>query len=231
MSLEQQIRSDIESRIRGGEWKPGFRIPFEHELVASYGCSRGTVSKALGALARAGLIERRRKAGSFVAQPRIHSAVMAIPDLAQLIAARGKAHRWTLLAESRRRQGWVPGDLVSSGTLLALEGVHHSGDQPFAIEDRLIDLGTVPEAATANFRSESPGSWLLGHVAWSDARHRIAAVAASPLQAGLLGLSEGAACLQVERWTWRAGRFVTWVRQLFPGDRFDLEAEFSAQGG
>jgi GntR family histidine utilization transcriptional repressor len=230
MSLEQRIRTEIEGRIRSGEWRPGYRIPFEHELVASYGCSRATVSKALGGLARAGLIERRRKAGSFVAQPRIHSAVMAIPDLAQLIAARGAKHRWTLHAESRRRGGWVPGDLTSSGTLLALEGLHHAGDRPFALEERLIDLGTVPQAATANFRSEAPGSWLLGHVAWSDAKHRIAAVAANPLQAGALGLAAGAPCLRVERWTWRAGRFVTWVRQLFPGDLYDLEAEFTAQG-
>ena len=230
MSIEDRIRSDIEGRIRSGEWRPGARIPFEHELVKTYSCSRATVSKAMSGLARAGLIERRRKVGSFVAQPRIHSAVMAIPDLAQLIETRGEQHRWALLSESRRRSGWVPGNLTSSGTLLALEGVHHAGERPFAFEERLIDLGTVPDAATANFRARSPGSWLLGHVAWSDARHRIAAVGAAPVQAGQLGLRPGAPCLQVERWTWRAGRFVTYVRQLFPGDRYDLEAEFTAQG-
>ena len=47
-------------RILSGEWPPGHRIPFEHELTARYGCSRMTVSKALGELVEAGLIERRR---------------------------------------------------------------------------------------------------------------------------------------------------------------------------
>jgi GntR family transcriptional regulator, histidine utilization repressor len=230
MTIEDRIRSDIEGRIRSGEWRPGQRIPFEHELVESYKCSRATVSKAMAALVRSGLIQRRRKAGTFVAQPQIHSAVMAIPDLAQLLEARGETHRWTLLSESRRRQGWVPGELQSSGTLLALDGIHHASERPFAFEERLIDLGTVADAATTNFRTLAPGSWLLDHVAWSDARHRISAVAAGAAQAGALKLPSGTACLQVERWTWRAGRFVTYARQLFPGERFDLIAEFKAQG-
>ena len=32
MSIAEQIRADIEARIGSGEWQPGFRIPFEHEL-------------------------------------------------------------------------------------------------------------------------------------------------------------------------------------------------------
>jgi GntR family histidine utilization transcriptional repressor len=65
-TLYKQIRIDIERRILTGEWPPGHRIPFEHELMSHYGCSRMTVSKALSELAQADLIERRRKAGSFV---------------------------------------------------------------------------------------------------------------------------------------------------------------------
>ncbi len=61
-TLYKQIRLDIERRILTGEWPPGHRIPFEHELMARYRCSRMTVSKALSELAQADLIERRRKA-------------------------------------------------------------------------------------------------------------------------------------------------------------------------
>ena len=64
MTLNQRIRGDIERRIHSGEWPPGHRIPSEHELTLAYGCSRMTVNKALGALAEAGMIERRRRAGS-----------------------------------------------------------------------------------------------------------------------------------------------------------------------
>ena len=43
--------------MRGGDWAPGTRIPFENDLAAFYGCARATANKALSRLARDGLIE------------------------------------------------------------------------------------------------------------------------------------------------------------------------------
>jgi len=80
-TLYKQIRLDIERRILTGEWPPGHRIPFEHELMARYGCARMTVSKALSELAQADLIERRRRAGTFVRRPKFLSAVLQIADI------------------------------------------------------------------------------------------------------------------------------------------------------
>ena len=224
MTVEERIRSDIEARIHAGAWRPGDRIPFEHELVASYGCARATVSKALTALARSGLIERRRKAGSFVAHPQVHSAVLEVPDLAEIVAARGEAYRWSLT--SRRQAGDNRGTDIPLPALL-VEGVHCGGGEPFALERRLISLGAVPEAAAADFVEQAPGSWLLHHVPWTAAKHRIRAVEASRTEATALGVRPRTACLELERTTWRAGQVVTQVRQLFRGDRFDLVAEFN----
>ncbi|MCF5941665.1 GntR family transcriptional regulator, partial [Xanthomonas perforans] len=67
-TLHQRIRQDLEQRIHSGDWPPGHRVPPEHELMAQYGCSRMTVNKVLGLLADAGMIERRRRTGSFVAR-------------------------------------------------------------------------------------------------------------------------------------------------------------------
>lgn len=217
MTVEERIRSDIEARVHAGEWRPGDRIPFEHELVAAYRCSRGTVSKALTRLARAGLIERRRKAGSFVADPQVHSAVLEVPDLAAMIAARGEAYRWELL---ERR---VAGELLVSG-------VHHAAERPLCLETRTIFLDAVPQAAGETFAEVSPGSWLLRHVPWTRARHGIRAIEARAEQAALLQMQTGGACLLIERWTWRLDAPVTRVGQLFPGDRYDLTAEFKPGG-
>jgi len=225
VTIEDRIRTEIEARIHSGEWKPGHRIPFEHELVATYGCSRATVSKALGSLAKAGLIERRRKAGSFVAHPQVHSAVLEVPDLAEIIAARGEDYRWELTDRSLADQA----DEMPLPAL-RVEGVHFGGGEPFALETRLIALDVVPEAANEGFAHEPPGTWLLHHVPWTAARHRIRAVEASPAEARALALRPRAACLSLERTTWRAGAMVTEVRQLFRGDRFDLVAEFRPQG-
>ena len=224
MTVEERIRSDIEARIHAGVWRPGDRIPFEHELVASYGCARATVSKALTTLARSGLIERRRKAGSFVAHPQVHSAVLEVPDLAEIVAARGEAYRWSLTL--CRPAGDNGGTDIPLPALL-VEGMHCGGGEPFALERRLISLGAVPNAAETNFAEQAPGSWLLHHVPWTTARHRIRAVEADRAEAGALAVRPRAACLELERTTWRAGQPVTHVRQLFRGDRFDLFAEFN----
>ena len=50
--LLHRIRADLESEIRSGRFKPGDRIPFEHELMKLYGCSRMTVNKVLTELAK-----------------------------------------------------------------------------------------------------------------------------------------------------------------------------------
>lgn len=229
MTIEARIRAELEQQIRSGGLKPGQRIPFEHELVAHYGCARGTVGKALASLARAGLIERRRKAGSFVARPHSEAAVLDIPDIAAAVAQRGGGYRFELRARAEERAG--EGAVFATGTrLLRLEGVHHAEDGPFAHELRRISLTAVPEAEVADFAQTPPGEWLLGHVPWSEAEHRIAAVGAAGAVAACLAVARGTPCLQLDRTTWRNGEPVTRVRQSFPGDRYDLVARFTPAG-
>jgi GntR family histidine utilization transcriptional repressor len=226
-ALHQRIRTDIEAKILSGEWGPGHRIPFEHELTEQYDCSRMTVSKAITALAEAGLIERRRRAGSFVARPRVHSAVLDIPDLRSEIEGRGETYRFELISCVRRgAQGDDEVELAGGRTLLALRGVHLASGRPLALEDRLISLRAAPEAARIDFAEISPGAWLLEHIPWTEAENRISAVAADVEAARLLAISAKTACLVVERRTWRSGEGVTRVRQLFPGEAYDLVARF-----
>lgn len=230
MTIAETISSDIETRIASGEWRPGFRIPFEHELVAQYGCARATVSKALTSLVRAGLIERRRKAGSFVAHPHIHAAVLDIPDIGAVIAERTGSHRFELLSSQLTSCERWESDFSSGTNLRTIVGIHHGNAAPFAHEWRSINIDAVPLAAEADFASQAPNAWLLDHVPWSEARHRISAIGAGPDIASNLSVARGTACLMVERWTWRSGVPITFVRQTFPGDRYDLVATFTPQG-
>ena len=227
--LHQRIRTDIEAKIRSGEWEPGHRVPFETELMAQYGCARMTVSKAMAALVEAGLIVRRKRAGSFVARPKVHAPVLNIPDIQSEIVARGEAYAFRLLSRTVRaadRDSPEEVELAAGGKLLALDGVHDAGGRPFALERRLVSLKAAPEMAGADFEAVAPGVWLLENVAWTEAESRISAVNADAEDARLLALDEGAACLVVDRRTWREGQHVTRVRQVFPGEAYDLVARF-----
>jgi GntR family histidine utilization transcriptional repressor len=232
LTLHRRIRSEISERILSGDWGPGHRIPFEHELMAQYGCSRMTVNKALSPLVDSGLIVRRRRAGTFVARPRIHSAVLDIPDIQAEVTGRGEAYDFSQLSRTIRPASAADNadlELEASGRVLAFQGLHRAGGRPFAVEERLINLGAAPEAEAVDFTAVSPGRWLLGAVPWTQAEHRIGAVNPPAATARLLGLATSTACLSLERRTWRGDEPVTWVRMTFPGEAYDLVARFAPE--
>jgi GntR family histidine utilization transcriptional repressor len=184
-------------------------------------------------LADAGLVVRRRKAGSFVSRPRVQSAILQIPDLKGEVEKRGELYRYRLIdlrrrpasASDRSRLG------VSARTqVLAIRCLHEAESQPFAIEDRLINLEAVPDALREDFSMTPPNTWLVGHVPWTEAEHRITACNADKQLASDLGIDEGAACLVIERQTWRNGEPITAVRITHPGPLYDLIARFTPTG-
>ncbi|MEG3089533.1 histidine utilization repressor [Sphingomonas sp. PB4P5] len=228
--LHSRIRGDFEERIMSGVLKPGDRIPFEHELMAEYGCSRMTVNKAMSSLAGAGLIHRRRRAGSFVAQQHIDMAALAIPDIRSEIESRGSIYAIELVSRHvLHKDGTVAADLaVPDGTMvLGLVCRHLADTRPFAVEHRLINLDAVPDARQVDFGSIAPGSWLLANVPWTEAENRIYARLADG-DATLLAIDAQAACLGLERRTWRGEQPITHVHQVFPAQGFSLVARFMA---
>jgi GntR family histidine utilization transcriptional repressor len=230
-ALHERIRSEIEAHILSGRWAPGDRVPGEVELMAQYGCARMTVNKALSTLATAGLIERRRRAGSFVARPRVQSMILDVPDLASEVVGRGQAYAFRLLRrEVRKARAGLDGPLGTVGELLELEGIHFANGVPLAFERRQVALAPVPEISDVDFSSEAPGGWLLRHIPWTEAETTITAANASDVEGDILGLSAGTACLCVERYTWRGTTPITHVKQLFPGQAYQLSARFGPRG-
>lgn len=230
VAIHDRIRQEIEERIMSGAWEAGHRLPPEHALMAEYGCSRMTVHKAIDGLVDRGLIERRKRAGSFVAAPKVHRAALEIPDVASEVAAQGKDYRLGLISRIEREADQRDRELleISGGPVLALHCLHRADGKPFALEERLISLAAVPAARDADFAQQSPGAWLLAHVPWTDARHRISAIAATRTIADRLAVPQGSPCLSVERWTWRNDARITYARQVYPGDRHALVASFLA---
>ncbi|MCJ9749724.1 histidine utilization repressor [Neorhizobium sp. BETTINA12A] len=232
-TLHHRILSDIEGRIVSGEWPPGYRLPFEVDLAVQYGCSRMTANKVLTHLARAGLIERRKKSGSFVSQPVTQAAVLEIHSIEAEVRSLKLAYSYRL--ENRVRREATPLDrqhleLSETASVLDLVCLHHAGERPFCLEERLINLTTVPEAESEDFSKSAPGTWLISQIPWSTAEHRIYAQSAGAEVAKRLDISRNAACLAIERRTWGSTGPVTFVRFTYPGDRHALVARFTPGG-
>lgn len=225
-----EIRRALAMRIMSGDWRPGHRVPSEQELMEQYGCSRMTVNKALSTLASSGLIVRKRRSGSFVASPHSQTTTIEIHDIRSEIVSGGYEYSYAVLSRRLRntsRQDMSRLAVTGGERVVAVTVVHFASELPFVLEERIISLATVPEAESEHFVAAPPGSWLLERIPWTQAEHVISAVGAGDVAAAHLGIREGAACLVIERKTWRSGAPVTWVRLTYPGDRHQLVARFA----
>lgn len=229
-TLHQRILSDIETHILSGEWPPGYRIPFEVELAAQYQCSRMTVNKVMTQLAKSGVIERRKKGGSFVTQPHSQAAVLEINDIEAEVLALNLPYRCevrTHIVRKARTEDVRRMEVPLGAAILEVRCLHYAGSHPFCLEERIINVSAVPSVVDADFATISPGRWLIQQIPWSSAEHTIYAQSASASTAAELRISDNAACLVVERRTWLADQAVTSVRFIYPGERHSLIARFS----
>jgi GntR family histidine utilization transcriptional repressor len=163
ISLHQQILGDIERRIVSGEWSPGYQLPIEIEMAKSYQVSRMTMNKVLTRLANNGLIERRKGSGSFVAQPRVQSAVLEIHDIEAEVRSLNREYRFRLVSRTTRKANAADAAAFlpeRKSQVLDISCVHFAGRRPFCTEDRLINLNVVPEAGDIDFARHAPGQWL-----------------------------------------------------------------------
>ncbi len=99
--LYEQLASVLREMIRAGELRPGDPIPTESELIASYGVSRTTVRQAVLALARDGLVYRKRGKGSFVCQPKIVQQLVTLRSFSEEIAILGFKPGTRLIRQGR----------------------------------------------------------------------------------------------------------------------------------
>jgi GntR family histidine utilization transcriptional repressor len=227
--LWQQIRRALERPILAGTWPPGAAVPSEIELMARYGAARMTVNRALRSLAGDGLVDRRRRRGTLVAQPAPERPVFEIWDIAAEIRLGGRAYRLDLIERAEEPADAEVAELLAidvGAPVISIVCRHLAGGTPEQLEQRWINLAAAPGAVDESFEDISPGGWLLETVPWTEAEHAILAASAPPDVAVGLGIKRGTACLVVERRTWNGKLPVTFVRLWHPGEGRRLVGRF-----
>ncbi|MGC4250574.1 MAG: UTRA domain-containing protein [Sphingobium sp.] len=230
LSLHEIIREDIRKRIQANEWPPGCRIPFEHELMVRYDCSRMTVNKAITSLVNQGILERRRKAGTFVVYPSTHRAIIVIPDIRRAILEAGFTYAYSILYQNKRVMSAeeCSSYKCADGTkVLEVISLHNANGRPYAYEARRINLAVVPDAERTDFFTTPPSIWLLTHVPWTNAEHEIKSLSLTEDIANIFRVSTGSAALHLHRRTFNDIGIVTDVDQYFLSDDLTLKASFS----
>ena len=214
MSGWEAIRDDVRARIAAREWVPGGLIPGEQALAVSYGVARATVNRALRELAETGLVERRRKAGTRVAQGAARRAILSIPVIREQIEALGKAHSFQILTLAEETPPEVVLDamrLAADRTLLHIVTLHRADGRPHALETRWLNLAAVPGPLPDLMRI-TVNEWLLQTVPYATGEIVFAAAPAGADEARHLDCAPGAALFVTERVTRTDAGPVTWVR-------------------
>ena len=219
------IHAELLRRITEREWAPGAAVPNEAELAIEFACARTTVNRAMRELADAGLIDRKRRAGSRVALHPTSRVVFEIPLIRLEVEQRNARWRYSLIEQTvapapdrvTTRLG-----LESGTAMLHVTSVHFADNHPFLHEDRWINLPAAPGVEAVDFATVSANEWLIQHTPYTGGDIAFSALNADAALADLLAAEAGAALFVIDRITWDKTTPITSVRLSYaPGYRLN----------
>ncbi len=218
----EDIRAEVMRRIRMRLWLPGAVIPTEEALAYEFGCARATVSRALRELAEAGVLERRRKAGTRVALHPVRKATLDIAVTRLEVEGRGQDYGYHLIeakVDSAPLAVLSKLGLRQGADWLHLRSLHLADGVPFLVEDRWLNPSVLLDPAP-DFAVVSANEWLVSHVSYTRGDIAFSAANAGAAEAEMLGVPLAAALFITERGTWGETAPITWVRLAYaPGYR------------
>ncbi|MCF4167313.1 GntR family transcriptional regulator [Zavarzinia compransoris] len=228
--LFKQIGRAVTEQILKGRYKQGEKLPSEAELTEIFNTSRQTVNKAITELAKSGLVERNRRAGTVVSWQFQERFVLPLRDVSDEIERTKQLYEYRILERRviRNGKGGVTWPALPAGArLLFIEAIHLADNLPVQLETRYINFDAFPHVEHEQFQDVPPSKWLLDNIPWSEVEHTVRATNASADLANKLGVKVGAALLVVDRQTFHRGLPITVVHLTYPGDRFSIKGRFS----
>lgn len=202
--LYRQVYEFFVKQLVDGTWKPGTALPSEQALALQLRVSQGTVRKALDALAKESLVERRQGKGTVVS---IHTQEAALFRFFRIARADGKERGMPTSTDVEVDTRKATGKEIEALALPANAKVYEVkrtrwiDDEPVVFETVIVSaarfpgLGKIAELPNALYR-------LYQHeydVNVVSAEERLRADLAGSEDARRLKLKKGAPILHIER--------------------------------
>ena len=140
-SLVDGAELALRNWLAPGRYRPGDRLPPEHEVAAMLGVSRGTLRSALGRLEESGEIVRRQGSGTFVGRMAVPTAFGERLERLEPYSSVAQRRGLTLTAQDLKIEHRAVGGEAADALGLAPRGGHD--DLPHAAGQRLAGGGHV----------------------------------------------------------------------------------------
>lgn len=179
------------------------------------------------ALADEGLLERRRKGGTRVAQHPIRKAVLEIPITRLEVEQTGARHSYRLIARQHRIPPKSIAQQMKSDPkikLLQLRALHLANNKPFLYEDRWLNPITIPDCLLVDFEQMNANEWLVDNALFSAGEITCSVATPNKKEIQLLNTSDHQAIFIIHRTTWMGEQSVTRVRLAYaPGYQLNMK--------
>ncbi len=209
-----------------------YQLPSENELAEQHGLSRATVRHALDELEQDGWIYRQKGVGSFAPVRRVEQDLSLLVSTTEDMKQRGLSllTRVIQLQQVHASPQVAAALELATGTLVyELCRLRIVEDTPLSLQTAYLSLALCPRLE-ANDLSGSLYRLLETRYElrlWT-ARETLRARGATPAEAELLDIPEGAPVLSAERTTYAAnGDAVEFLDAVWRGDRYDFKVTLS----
>ena len=174
----QRIKDHILQRIHAGEWKEGDQIPTEAALGHQFGVARMTVNRALRELASEQSVSRIQGLGTFVAQQKYQSTLVAIRSIADEVRGRGHQHACAVkLLERIRAPAALARQFDARRGIRLFHSVlvHYENEEQIQVEDRWVNAALAPDYLDQDFAHSTPNEYLMRVAPLQGVSYRIEA--------------------------------------------------------
>lgn len=229
----QQIKEILEQAIQQGIFKPGDAIPPEGALQKHFDVSRATLRQAVDALVAAGLLQKRRGIGTFVAAPKIAELLSNLVSFSEEMRLKGLTP-----GTAHIEVAWeVPADPIAAALqlepgekVLRIKRLRTANGEPV-----VVLTSYVPAWTGISLQDDFSGSLIAlledkYGVEYASADQTIEAAGADADTAKLLGVAEGDPILVIRRVTRTAAHVpVEYVEGLYRADRYSYRIRLNRQ--
>ena len=225
----QQIKNHILQRIHAAEWKEGDQIHTEAALGRQFGVARMTVNRALRELAAEKIVTRIQGLGTFVAQQKYQSTLVAIRSIADEVRGRGDRHACVVkLLESVRAPAALAREFDARRGLRLFHSilVHYENEIQIQVEDRWVNAALAPDYLRQDFARSTPNEYLMRVAPLQGVSYRIEAKLPPAEIRKRLAMPAGEPCLVLYRTTRSQGAVASVATMWHPASRYQLTGSF-----